>query len=154
MKQAIGFIVITAILLSCNTPTSSEKQEKKQIPLEGTWELISGTTIEKEDTVTTDYTKGQKMVKIINATHFAFLRHDLSKGKDSAIYSSGGGSYSLTDSLYTERLEYCSDREWEGHNFQFTVSFKNDTLIQTGIEKLENLGINRLNIEKYVRVKD
>jgi len=154
MKQTIGIIWTIAILLSCDTQRSSGKQAKKQTALEGTWELISGTTIEKEDTVTTDYTRGQKMIKIINATHFAFLRHDHNKGKDSAIYSSGGGSYSLTDSLYTERLEYCSDREWEGHNFQFTVSVKNDTFIQTGIEKLENLGINRLNIEKYVRVKD
>jgi hypothetical protein len=93
------------------------------------------------------------MIKIINATHFAFLRHDLSKGKDSAVYSSGGGTYSLTDSSYTEHLDFCDAREWEGHSFQFTVSVKNDTLIQTGIEKLDSLGVNRLIIEKYVQVK-
>lgn len=153
MKQGIGFILIITILISCNESTQPEKQVSVQT-LEGTWELISGTTIEKEDTVITDYTKGQKMIKIINATHFAFLRHDLNKGKDSAVYSSGGGRYSLVDSQYTEHLDYCSDREWEGHTFTFTVSIKNDTLTQTGIEKIENLGIDRLNIETYRRVKE
>jgi len=153
MKRVIGFLLITAILLSCDSSTQPESQVKKQT-VEGTWELISGTIIEKEDTTFTDYTKGQKMIKIINATHFAFLRHDLNKGKDSAIYSSGGGRYTLADSQYTEHLDFCSDREWEGHSFQFTVSVKNDTLTQTGVEKLENLGINRLNIEIYRRVKE
>ena len=148
MKKGIGFILITTMLLSCDESTKPEKRT-----LEGTWELISGTTTEKEDTVFTDYTKGQKMIKIINATHFAFLRHDLSKGKDSAIYSSGGGRYTLADSQYTEHLDFCSDREWEGHSFQFTVSVKTDTLTQTGVEKLENLGINRFNIEIYRRLR-
>jgi hypothetical protein len=56
--------------------------------------------------------------------------------------------------LYTEHLEYCSDKEWEGNDFKFTVTIKNDTLIQSGIEKVEEAGVNRLNMEKYVRVKN
>lgn len=93
------------------------------------------------------------MIKIINATHFAFLKHDLTHGKDSAIYESGAGKYTLEGNQYTEHLDFCNAREWEGHNFQFTVTISNDTLLQTGIEKLENLGVNRLIIEKYARVK-
>jgi len=154
MKQGLVILIITLILYSCNSSTQGDKPAKTQLPIEGTWELISGTTIVKEDTMITDYTKTQKMIKIINATHFAFLKHDLTKGKDSAFYSSGGGSYSLVDNKYTEQLDYCDAREWEGHLFQFTVSVKNDTLIQTGIEKLENLGIDQVIIEKYKRVKD
>ena len=116
--------------------------------------MFLGTTIEKGDSVVTDYTKNLQFIKIINKTHFAFFNHDLNKGKDSsAVFSSGGGSYSLTDSSYTERLEYCSDRQWEGHGFKFTVTIINDTLVQKGIEKIENLGVNRVNIEKYTRVK-
>ena len=90
-----------------------------------------------------------------NDTHFAFLKHDLNKGKDTATasFGSGGGSYTLTDSSYTEHLEYCNDRQWEGNDFTFTITIKNDTLIQSGIEKVEGAGINRLNIEKYVRMK-
>ena len=109
--------------------------------------------IEKGDTVVTDYTKNISFLKIINDTHFAFLQHDLNKGKDStAVFVSGGGNYSLTDSLYIEHLEYCSARDWEGNDFTFTIAIKDDTLIQSGIEKVESAGVNRVNIEKYIRV--
>lgn len=121
--------------------------------MEGTWKLISGTLIEKGDTVVTRYDKDQSFIKVINKTHFAFLLHDLKSGKDTskALFSAGGGTYTLKDTIYTEHLEYCSDRAWEGHNFPFTISFKGDTLIQMGVEKIEAQGIDRLNIEKYVR---
>ena len=124
-------------------------------PLIGSWKLLSGTLIEKGDTTVTDYTKNLSFIKIINETHFAFFNHDLNKGKDTATdaYMSGGGKYTLKDSTYTEQLEYCTAREWEGHDFTFTVTIHNDTLTQQGIEKIDSLGINRLNIERYVRVK-
>lgn len=154
MKQTIGCLTITVVLMSCNTPPAEKAQADNDFPIRGTWKLISGTLIEKTDTVVTDYTKGQKMIKIINDTHFSFLRHDLNKGKDTAIYSSGGGSYTLKGDQYTENLEYCDDRQWEGNSFKLTVNISNDTLTQTGIEKIDSLGINRFNIEKYVRVKE
>lgn len=154
MKQTIGCLLITVVLMSCNTPPAEKAQTDNNLPILGTWKLISGTLIEKYDTAITDYTKGQKMIKIINDTHFSFLRHDLAKGKDSAVYSSGGGSYTLAGDQYIEHLEFCDDRQWEGNSFKFTVKINNDTLIQTGIEKIDSLGINRLNIEKYVRVKE
>ncbi len=122
--------------------------------LHGTWKLLTATLIENGDTTITDYTTNRSFIKIINNTHFSFLQHDLSKGKDSAAsYSSGGGTYSLTDSLYTEHLEYCSARDWEGHDFAFSVQLQNDTLVQQGVEKVEAAGVNRINIEKYVRWK-
>ena len=153
MKKGIGFILISALLLSCNTHTKNTESTK--LAVEGTWELISGTTIVKEDTVFTDYTKNLKMIKIINNTHFAFLKHDLKNGKDSsAIFDSGGGRYTLTGDQYTEYLDYCNYREWEGHSFQFTVIVKNDTLIQSGKEKVEKAGIDRVIIERYIRVKE
>jgi hypothetical protein len=120
----------------------------------GTWKLITGTLVEKGDTTVTDYTSAKSFIKIINSTHFAFLQHDLANGKDStASFSAGGGRYTLKDSIYTEHLEYCSAREWEGHDFPFSVTINGDTLVQRGIEKIESEGIERLNIEKYVRVK-
>lgn len=95
------------------------------------------------------------MIKIINSTHFAFLNHALNKSKDSskAEFSAGGGTYTLADSVYTERLEYYVDKDWENHTFPFVVTFSGDTLIQKGVEKLEKLGIDRIIIEKYKRVK-
>jgi len=155
MKNQICFTTILMILVSCNTSVQNNETRTATIPITGTWKLLSGTLIEKNDTVVTDYTKGKEFIKIINDTHFAFLNHDLSKGKNSdSTFSSGGGSYSLKDSLYTEHLEYCSERQWEGNAFEFTVTINDDTLIQKGIERIDSLGVNRINIEKYVRIKD
>lgn len=153
MMKKILSAAIVATILSCTGNTKD--QTKPAVLLEGTWQLITGTLIEKGDTVVTDYTKNVSFIKIINDTHFAFMQHDLNKGQDSAaVFVSGGGRYTLTDSLYTEHLEYCSARNWEGNDFSFTVSIKADTLIQSGVEIVESEGINRINIEKYIRVKN
>lgn len=150
MKIKIVFLIIAMTLLSC----AGKISEPSTMLVEGTWKLITGTLIEKGDTIVTDYTKNISFIKIINDTHFAFLQHDLKKGQDSnAVFVSGGGSYSLNDSSYTEHLEYCSARNWEGNDFKFTISIKADTLIQIGVEKIESEGVNRLNIEKYIRVR-
>ena len=155
MKVSIGFIVITSLLVSCRAKPVQEETKNTALPIMGSWQLISGTNVEKGDTTVTYYTKNLSFIKIINDTHFAFLKHDLTKGQDSsAAFSSGGGSYTLKDNLYTEHLEYCSDREWEGNDFSFTITIKNDTLIQSGIEKVEKAGVNRLNIERYTRLKN
>jgi len=154
MKKQISLSIIIMFVFACNTAVTNN-ETRQAIPIHGTWKLLTGTLIEKGDTTVTDYTKGQEFIKIINDTHFAFLSHDLNKGKDStASYSSGGGDYTLNDSSYTEHLVYCSDRQWEGNSFQFTIAINNDTLIQQGLEKIDSIGVNRLNIEKYIRVKD
>lgn len=135
------------LLLSCHSTVSS-------VPIQGTWRLFSGTTITKGDTVFTDYTRGTSMIKIINATSFAFLKHDLNPPKDSSNhFDAGGGSYTLTGDQYTEHLDYYSDRNWEGKPFNFTVSLVNDTLVQRGREKVDSAGIDREIIERYVRVQ-
>ena len=155
MKIKFGIISIAVVLLSCDQQSGMENTKKSSRPIAGTWKLITGTLIEKNDTTRTDYTKNISFIKIINDNHFAFLQHDLSKGKDSpAVFSSGGGSYTLKDSSYTEHLEYCSDRNWEGNDFTFTISVNGDTLVQSGIEKIEGTGINRINVEQYVRLKN
>lgn len=155
MKIRTGFIVIITTLLSCVTKTGSNASKQLLMPVAGSWQLLTGTVIEKGDTVVTDYTKNISFIKIINDSHFAFLQHDLKKGKDTAtaVFVAGGGRYSLNDSVYTEHLEYCSARDWEGNDFTFTIHIENDTLIQRGVEKVESAAVDRVNIEKYVRVK-
>ena len=155
MKLNSWYIIFVTTIISCSAPTQNDQLTKTTSPLEGTWKLLSGTTIEKGVSTVTDYTKGKEFIKIINDSHFAFLSHDLDKGKDSAtaLFSAGGGHYSLKDSSYTEHLEYCNDRQWEGNSFDFTITINGDTLTQKGIEKVENIGVNRVNIEKYIRVK-
>ncbi len=154
MKLQAIFIFIALVFISCNTSVQVKENETNDLPIEGTWKLLTGTLIEKSDTTITDYTKDKEFIKIINDSHFAFLLHDLSKGKNAdSVFSAGGGRYSLNDSSYTEHLEYCNDRQWEGNDFNFTVTINDDTLTQKGIEKIDSIGVNRLNIEKYVRVK-
>jgi hypothetical protein len=145
-------LVLLATTLSACAPQATH-QTPAALPLVGTWKLIRATHIEKGDTVVTDKTKGVSFIKIINDTHFAFLQHGLAKASSPADFVAGGGRYTLADSLYTEQLDYCSARDWEGNAFAFTVSIKGDTLVQRGIEKVASAGVNRVNIEQYVRLR-
>ena len=158
MKSSIGVLLFAFIMTGCATKdnnTADLASPQPILPIVGTWKLISGTLIEKGDTTVTDYTKNISFIKIINNDHFAFLSHDVKSARDSTKeFDAGGGRYSLKDSTYTEHLEYCQEREWEGHDFTFTISIKNDTLTQSGIEKVPNTGTSRLNIERYVRLKN
>ena len=155
MKLGIICALLVGLTWSCDSHKNTNPREQETSQLEGTWQLVSGTIIENGDTTVTTYSRDQSMIKVINATHFAFLNHDLKKGKDStAVFGAGGGVYTLEGNQYTEYLEYCNAREWEGNTFQFTVTIQGDTLTQRGTEKIENLGVERLNIEKYTRLKN
>src|SRR5204862_1151764 len=144
MTKQMGVLAIIILSASCNSSVKNSATKSTKIPLEGTWRLLTGTLIEKGDTAITDYTRGKEFIKIINDTHFAFLSHDLTKGKNAdSLFSAGGGNYSLHDSSYTEHLAYCNDRQWEGNDFHFIVRVQNDTLIQQGIEKIDSLSVDR-----------
>jgi len=152
MHLKILFFFVIA-LSACNY-SDKTKTDVTGKSIEGSWKLLTGTLIENGDTIITDYTKNTSFIKIMNKDHFAFFHHDLNKGNDSsAVFVAGGGRYTFSDSIYTEHLEYCSARQWEENDFSFTVTIKNDTLIQKGIESIKELKVNRLNIEKYVRLK-
>ncbi|TDW97201.1 hypothetical protein [Dinghuibacter silviterrae] len=126
---------------------------KPSVRLNGTWKLLTGTTITKGVSEVTDYTKGQEFIKIINDNHFAFLKHDLNPARDSSNhFDGGGGSYTLTGDQYTEHLDYYGDHNWENKTFTFTVSLHGDTLVQRGMEKNDKEGIDREIIERYVRL--
>ena len=156
MKSNLILLAIGIIFLfSCSNKTDDQKNKVANAPIMGTWKLISGMTIQNGDTTFTDYTKNQKGIKIINDTHFSFMSHDLVRGKDSsAVFVSGGGRYTLSGNKYTEYLEFCNYREWEDNKFDFTVAINNDTLIQSGIEKVKDIGVDRITIEKYVKLKE
>ena len=153
MKTLFAFLMLTAVLAAC-TPAQKEKTPETDLSITGTWKMISGATIRGADTIVVDYTVNQSFIKIFNDTHFSFFRHDLSKGQDStAVFAAGAGTYTLKGNAYTEQLEYFTLREWEGNQFEFTVSISQDTLIQTGVEKIPELGVDQMIIEKYVKVK-
>ena len=153
MKKKVTAGLVGVFMLACTPQKPRQQEAGAGLPITGTWRLLTGTLIENGDTLVTDYTKDRSFIKIINDSHFAFLHHDLKKGTDTALFSAGGGAYTLKDSTYTEHLEYCNARDWEGHDFSFTVSIHNDTLVQRGVEKIAGSNVNRYNLEQYVRVK-
>jgi len=151
MKKFFPILIFLMIIAACTESQKRDPQIADEVSLKGTWKLLTGILIEKGDTVVTDYTTDKSFIKIINDSHFAFLSHTLRK--DTTDFSAGGGSYTLTGNNYTEHLEYCNAKEWEGHDFSFTVTITGDTLVQTGVEKIEAQGIDRINTEKYIRYK-
>lgn len=146
-KVSLILLIGTALILSCKNQAPS--------PLIGTWQLIAATSTEGDKTVST-FNPKEKMIKMINPTHFSFFSHDLNNGKDSTFdsFSAGAGAYTLKDSIYTEHLEYFNERKWEGNSFEFVIKFDGDTLIQRGVEKVENLGVDHIIVEKYIKLKN
>lgn len=152
MKRVTAFILgITIVMfIACHSQHSQENLKSK---LTGTWKLLSSESHTK-DTVTRENLEGKQMIKIITGSHFAFLYHDLNKGKDSttSTFVAGGGACSFTDSTYTEHLEYCNYRDWEGLTVSFKASISHDTLTLQGIESKSDIGVNQVTIEKYVKL--
>lgn len=151
-------ILLMITMLSCTnkkeTLDKKEIKDDKEISLVGTWELIAATTLQG-DSLTLKDLQNKKMIKIINDTHFSFLNHDINKEKDSLnFYVSGGGNYKLSGNDYTEYLEYCTARGWEGNKFEFKIEIHGDTLIQKGIEEIKDLGVDREITEVYLRLKE
>lgn len=148
MKIACSTLLLAIVALYAFTTHFSSPH------IQGTWKLISGTEISNGVKTVTDYTKTQQMIKIINDTHFAFLKHKLVTDKDSSNdFDAGGGPYTLNGDQYTEHLDYYSIKNVEGNSFTFKVTVDKDTLIQQGIEKLKTGGSEKIIYEKYVKIK-
>jgi hypothetical protein len=155
MNRSTILIILPFLLIACSKPEVAA--DKKSIV--GTWQLLSATS-EKNDSVIRTDAPGRKMIKIINEDHFAFLNHNVPSADTSKAllhFGAGGGRYTLVEDKYTEYLEFCTARAYEGNTFEFTVEIHGDTLIQSGIEKLKDMGIGEENVqltETYIRVKE
>ena len=146
-------IFCLGLLLMMSSCLDNRVSDSGETSIQGTWKLMSAVTIVGEDTSRVHYSTSVEGIKMLNKTHFSFFQHDLTKGADSTkVFVSGAGRYTLQGDRYTEVLEYCSAREWENHTFDFTISLKGDTLLQTGIEKLPELHVDRVIIETYIRL--
>ena len=147
MKNLLVLMMFAALIVSCNNQAPS--------PLIGTWQLVAATSTEGVKTVST-FDSTVKMIKIINPTHFSFFSHPMPNNVDTSnvSFSAGAGPYTLKDSIYTEHLEYFTDRRWEGNSFDFIIKFNGDTLIQKGVEKVDGLGIDHIIEEKYIKIKN
>ncbi len=144
------FIIPAALLAlaSCKPATPANTESV----LNGSWKLVSSRSIVKKDTTDTSPKNGLETIKLYNDDHFAFFTHNTLK-TDKPVYDSGSGTYSLANENYTEHLQYCTEREWENHDFNFTLTVKNDTFQQRGVEKIDSLHVDHIIIETYVKIK-
>ncbi|MGN6640659.1 MAG: lipocalin family protein [Mucilaginibacter sp.] len=150
--KILYFSLVALALASCTQNKSETTAANTESPLNGTWRLVSSKSIVKKDTTDTSPKKGTETLKIYNDTHFAFFSHNTDKSV-AAAYDSGAGTYTLNGDNYTEHLKYCSEREWENHDFNFTMKMGHDTITQRGVEKIDSLHVDHIIIETYAKVK-
>ena len=119
-KVLLAFaIALTAVFLALSQTNGSDA---KRSPLDGTWELVSGQPLPE----------GARDIKIISGGHFIFVAYDTEKGKP--LYT-GGGTYILNGSSYSEHIDFASDQisaGLVGKDQLFTVKVDGDTFTQTG----------------------
>jgi len=151
-KTSILLLALCGALCSCSN--TKDKEATSPPAIIGTWRMVSAMTIKGSDTTIVNHAQNLEFMKIISPTHFAFLQHDRNHGKDStASFVAGGGTVKFGEGKYTETLEYCNYREWEGGVFELNYVIMGDTLVTTAHEKVEKLNVDQINIETLVRVK-
>ena len=140
--RVLAILLLFFLLLSC-----SKRQNTNA--LIGTWKMVYAETLENDSLVVKDLSNTE-FIKIINQDHFAFFNQQ--KESENRFYS-GGGSYLLNGNNYYETLSYISKVNLRGHVFPFHIEFRGDTLIQSGIEKVEKANISRKITEKYIKMR-
>ena len=141
----LGLLMTTG----CSKPeTAVDKTEGPSI-IQGTWKMIYA-EIRENDSIQVKDLSNTDFIKIINADHFAFFNQDRGTGEN---FMSGAGSYTFNGKDYTETLDFISLPELRGHDFPFEVQISGDTLVQQGHEKVEEAGLDRFILEKYVRIE-
>jgi hypothetical protein len=113
-KLLLVFAIALAVVCLAWSQTNGSHAKKSQ--LDGTWELVSGQQLPK----------GTRDIKIISGGHFIFVAYNTEKGKP--LYT-GGGTYILNGSSYTEHIDFMSDEISAGmidKDQPFTVKVNGD----------------------------
>jgi hypothetical protein len=119
-KLLLVFAIALAAVCLAWSQTNGSHARKSQ--LDGTWELVSGQ----------QFPKGTRDIKMISGGHFIFVAYDTEKGKP--LYT-GGGTYFLNGSSYTEHIDFASEEiaaGLVGKDQPFTVKLDGDTFTQKG----------------------
>jgi hypothetical protein len=121
MKNVLLIFTFALAAMTVAWPQTNGTDARKS-QLDGTWELVSGQPLPK----------GARDIKIISEGHFIFVAYDTEKGKP--LYT-GGGTYILNGSSYTEHMDFASDKISAGligKDQSFTVKVDGDIFTQTG----------------------
>lgn len=117
----LGFAIVLAVVFLAWSQTTTVHGMKNQ--LDGTWELVSGQPLPE----------GTRDIKIISGRHFIFVAYDAETGKPRYT---GGGTYTLMGTSYTEHIDFMSDEisaGMIGKDQSFTVKVDANTFTQTGV---------------------
>jgi hypothetical protein len=127
--RAVSLLTVAALLAA---PLSAQSSCK----LEGVWQFVSGTADGNP------YTPGIRGIKIITKGHFAVLEREpgvpqemKSQADSLAAFVktiSGGGTYTVQGTTYTEKLDYFSDPTYVGRAVPFTCRTEGDRFYQSG----------------------
>jgi hypothetical protein len=117
MKRLI-YAPVAAILIALMCSTSSMVDS-----VEGTWILVKGIIVTSEDTIKLPATENAVHMKIIGKTHFATLWQDPTVDNYAGF---NGGTYTYENGIYTENLEFLSDKASIGMVVRFRVRLEKD----------------------------
>jgi hypothetical protein len=127
--RAVSLLAAAALLAA---PLSAQSSCK----LEGVWQFVSGTADGNP------YTAGNRGIKIITKGHFAVLEREpglpqemKTRADSLAAFTktiSGGGTYTVQGTTYTEKLDYFSDPAYLGKSIPFTCRTEGDRFYQSG----------------------
>ena len=145
MKNLITLLIILFVFIGCN----QKQVSKPQMNIEGTWKMVYAEIVEN-DSLKLKNLSNTTFIKIINKSHFSFFNQEKNGIKN---FYSGAGLYQLKNNNYTETLQFTTVEAIKNHQFSFQIKIKGDTLIQSGLEKVEAAGINRRIVEKYIKIK-
>ena len=120
MRTLICAILVTILCFSCTSESNS--------PLEGTWELIKGELKSEDSVLSYPMTTSSKHLKIFTKTHFVTVWQDTTK-PDPAYPGFNGGTYKLSEGVYTENLDYFSFPELIGTKAIFRIKLEKDKFI-------------------------
>lgn len=112
MKNVINIILAVAVSFSVNANENI---------FSGTWTLVSGEYIDHEGNLINYETLNLKSLKVINETHFSFVSMSGDK-----FWSSGAGTFTLTDNEYIESPTYTSFNSPKGKKYVFKYRIEGD----------------------------
>jgi len=148
MKKLICIITICCTLINCTNKVTDKSSKTTSNELVGTWQMVYA-DIKENDSVKVKDLTSSSFIKIINKSHFSFFNQEHNSTDN---FYGGAGTYTLNGKDYVETLSFTSVEAVKNHQFPFTVKFKGDTLIQTGIEEVNAAGISREITEKYIKI--
>ena len=127
----IALIAATAIALltACATSNQEEKSQTATNSIMGTWQL----NLYKYGSGTSTFTESSAnigIIKLITDTHFTWIHFDKTTKK---VFSSAGGTYTLTGNIYTESIDFGLGMDsYLGNKPAYTIKVEGDMLFLSG----------------------